>query len=66
MMNLFKEGLYTGKEMLDLPEIAYKLDQLGFVIDYYLSYSEELHRDSLENPTKYIYERIPSILRRKS
>lgn len=28
MMNLFKEGLYTGKEMLDLPEIACKLDQL--------------------------------------
>ena len=60
MMNLFKEGLYTGTEMLDLPEIAYKLDQLGFAIDYYLSYSEELHRDSLENPTKYIYERTPS------
>jgi hypothetical protein len=28
MMNLFKEGLYTGKEILDLPEIACKLDQL--------------------------------------
>ncbi len=60
MMNLFKEGLYTGTEMLDLPEIACKLDQLGFNIDYYLSYSEELHRDSLANPTKYIYERTPS------
>lgn len=59
MMNLFKEGLYTGKEMLDLPEIACKLDQLGFNIDYYLSYSEELHRDSLANPTKYLYDRTP-------
>lgn len=60
MMNIFKEGLYTGKEMLDLPEIACKLDQLGFRIDYYLSYSEELHGDLLANPTKYIYDRIPS------
>ena len=59
MMNLFKEGLYTAKEMLDLPEIACKLDQLGFNIDYYLSYSEELHRDFLANPTKYLYDRNP-------
>lgn len=45
--------------MLDLPEIACKLDQLWFHIDYYLSYSEELHRDSLKNPSKYIYDWIP-------
>lgn len=59
MMNLFKEGLYTGKEMLDLPEIACKLDQLWFNIDYYLSYSEELHKDSVVNPMKYLYDRNP-------
>lgn len=58
-MNLFKEWQYSWEEMLDLPEIACKLDQLWFNITYYLSYEESLHKDYIDNPEKYIYDWNP-------
>lgn len=58
MMNLFKEGLYTGKEMLDLPEIACKLDQLWFNIDYYISLKKDDYLQYVNDPQSNIYELV--------
>ena len=59
MMNLFKEWQYSWEEMLDLPEIAYKLDLLWFNINYYLSYDETLHINYINNPEKVIFDWYP-------
>ena len=59
MMNLFKEWQYSWEEMLDLPEIACKLDQLWFNIDYYLSYDKELHLVYVNKPEEVIFDWYP-------
>jgi YHS domain-containing protein len=57
-MKLFKAGKYTGKEMLNLPEIAYRLSLFGFTITYFLSISEEINKTFLENPLKYLHQMV--------
>lgn len=56
MMNLMKAGKYTGKEMLDLPEIAYRLHLLWFTITYFVSMSEERYVRHLNDPLSSIFK----------
>lgn len=58
-MNLFKEWQYSWEEMLDLPEIGYKLDQLWFKITYYISYDKESHLNYVDNPENVIFDWYP-------
>ena len=56
MMKLMKAGNYSGYEMLDIPEIAYRLSLLGFRITYYSSMSFEQYSEYLSNPVTKIFD----------
>ena len=51
-----KAGNYSGYEMLDIPEIAYRLSLLGFRITYYSSMSFEQYSEYLSNPVTKIFD----------
>lgn len=51
-----KGGDYFWEEMLDLPEIAYRLDRLGFSVTYCSSMSEDRYELYVKNPKDMIFE----------
>lgn len=56
MMKVMKGGNYSWEEILDLPEIAYRLERLWFSITFCSSMSQKKFSDYLAHPKEMIFE----------
>ncbi len=58
IMQLMKAGNYSWVELLDLPEITYRLSLLWFNVSYFSSYPEGKYIDFIKNPLNHIHNMI--------